>query len=459
MIRRLRLAALVLLLTLAGPAAARAQTNERLFEGLDFRFATPGARAVGLGITFVGLADDATAAASNPAGLSNLRHLEVSIEFLGIESSQRYLVSNTRPDASCSLPCDVYQTFGRTSWVMPSFASVAVPLGNVSLAAFVNTQQRFTRRFVLEPRIVPAVPTPLGTLGPIGQTGEAGELDVEVRNYGVGGAWVPHPRVSLGLSMVLSHLDLHSEGRNIDGDRLRSRTRTTAGVTRPSLFAGVLLHPARRLSAGFGYYRGTTFPMQTEVTGTFANPLRSNPPDRCLNQSFSDPSRSCEPLAPLRTDYVVPTRLAAGAAVRLSRAVTAVGEIAHVRYSELVTEHFAIIDFRYTGDLSRDQFYANNVNEYHAGLEYRRSLGPHTLALRGGAFTDPAHSLRFRVNGLTGGDAVANFVFNTNGSRGTRVGGSVGAGLTFGNRLQADAAVALLPGNHRVVLSLVRRWL
>ena len=39
---------------------------------LDFLFATPGARAVGMGKAFVGLADDATAAYSNPAGLSNL---------------------------------------------------------------------------------------------------------------------------------------------------------------------------------------------------------------------------------------------------------------------------------------------------------------------------------------------------------------------------------------------------
>ena len=36
--------------------SALAQTNERLFEGLDFRFATPGARALGMGVTFVGLA-------------------------------------------------------------------------------------------------------------------------------------------------------------------------------------------------------------------------------------------------------------------------------------------------------------------------------------------------------------------------------------------------------------------
>ena len=43
------------------PADAAGQTNERIYEDLDFRFVTPGARAVGMGKTFVGLADDATA--------------------------------------------------------------------------------------------------------------------------------------------------------------------------------------------------------------------------------------------------------------------------------------------------------------------------------------------------------------------------------------------------------------
>ena len=64
------------ILLLAGRDAG-AQTNERLYEGLNFKFVTPGARAAGMGVTFVGLADDATAAASNPAGLSNLRRTEI----------------------------------------------------------------------------------------------------------------------------------------------------------------------------------------------------------------------------------------------------------------------------------------------------------------------------------------------------------------------------------------------
>jgi len=47
---------------------------------LQFSFSNPGARSLGLGGAFVALADDATAAFANPAGLVQLTRPEVSIE-------------------------------------------------------------------------------------------------------------------------------------------------------------------------------------------------------------------------------------------------------------------------------------------------------------------------------------------------------------------------------------------
>ena len=49
------------LLFLAAPAAA--QTNAEMNAGIQFNFSTPGARSLGLGGAFVGLADDATVGA------------------------------------------------------------------------------------------------------------------------------------------------------------------------------------------------------------------------------------------------------------------------------------------------------------------------------------------------------------------------------------------------------------
>ena len=65
---------------LIAAAQLRAQTNSEVNAGIQFNFSTPGARSLSLGGAFVGLADDATAAYANPAGLTTLSKTEVSVE-------------------------------------------------------------------------------------------------------------------------------------------------------------------------------------------------------------------------------------------------------------------------------------------------------------------------------------------------------------------------------------------
>ncbi len=71
---------LCLLLLLAVAGGSRGQTNEEINAGLQFSFAPPGARSLAMGGAFTGLADDATAAFANPAGLIWLTRSEVSLE-------------------------------------------------------------------------------------------------------------------------------------------------------------------------------------------------------------------------------------------------------------------------------------------------------------------------------------------------------------------------------------------
>ena len=71
-----------LLIPLAGLAAAAgvAQDAPQPIFSPQFSFSNPGARSMGLGGAFVALADDATAAFTNPAGLVQLVRPEVSVE-------------------------------------------------------------------------------------------------------------------------------------------------------------------------------------------------------------------------------------------------------------------------------------------------------------------------------------------------------------------------------------------
>src|SRR5262245_17813060 len=72
---------------------ARAQDAELQLQQLPLRFdfLNPGARSMSLGSAFVGLADDATAAFTNPAGLDRLSRPEISFEFRGRRSDNEFL--------------------------------------------------------------------------------------------------------------------------------------------------------------------------------------------------------------------------------------------------------------------------------------------------------------------------------------------------------------------------------
>ena len=65
---------------LATASSAFAITDEEGNASLQFNFSAPGARSLAMGGAFIGLADDATAAFSNPAGLVQLASPEVSFE-------------------------------------------------------------------------------------------------------------------------------------------------------------------------------------------------------------------------------------------------------------------------------------------------------------------------------------------------------------------------------------------
>jgi long-subunit fatty acid transport protein len=80
-VRSITKAPLVLILLLAVlPAPPGAKAQKEIAPTLEFSFSNPGARSMGFAGAFVALADDATAAFANPAGLVQIAEPEVSIE-------------------------------------------------------------------------------------------------------------------------------------------------------------------------------------------------------------------------------------------------------------------------------------------------------------------------------------------------------------------------------------------
>ncbi|MFN7974919.1 MAG: hypothetical protein U0166_21635 [Acidobacteriota bacterium] len=129
----------VVLLALSA-ARAWAQANDEVDRSIQFNFSLPGARSMAMGGAFLGASDDATAAYTNPAGLTVLREPEVSLEGRGTRWSTDFVVGGHDPGPPTGLGDDthaglVYAPFRDTS-ASASFLSYAHPHGRWSFALY-----------------------------------------------------------------------------------------------------------------------------------------------------------------------------------------------------------------------------------------------------------------------------------------------------------------------------------
>src|SRR5512142_2246617 len=90
---------IALCMVIALPVAAQ-NTDIESLSGLQFNFGNPGARSLGMGGAFLGLADDASAAEANPAGLTILRKREISLEARNYMEQQTLATTGTFPDVT-----------------------------------------------------------------------------------------------------------------------------------------------------------------------------------------------------------------------------------------------------------------------------------------------------------------------------------------------------------------------
>jgi long-chain fatty acid transport protein len=414
----------VLAATLLLAATATSQTNERIYEELDLRTVTPGARAVGMGKTFVGLADDATAAFSNPAGLSNLLDQEFSFEFQGTRIKHERLVPS---DSGLT------KVFGET-YFFPSFISYAIPLGRTTISLFGNRVQDYRENFQFDGRFIESVGAP--------EDGAFGRVSIQAENYGVGLSFAASRFLSVGGSFVVSTINVASEGRSGAPLNPRNGTNTIDSGTSLSGIGGVLLKPRRNLSIGAAYYQGSTYQLETTLFGRFL--------ERGADLIRTGEQREIE--------YVVPSRIAFGVSWRPTQRLVVAADTTWVAYSQQISDRFLIVDFMDSAaGLSRDNFFIRDVWEIHTGAEFRWYRSTITAAVRGGVFTEPDHRLRFRpAPNAHVAQALLDFRFNTVPAA-TDVGVTFGGGLAIRNHVQFDFAMSLSRDSDDFVVSAVVR--
>tara|TARA_Y100000588_G_C13361261_1_gene546608 strand:+ start:56 stop:472 length:417 start_codon:yes stop_codon:yes gene_type:complete len=121
----MRFACLALLLFTAGAAAQERSIGH---------FAGVGARAMGMGGAYVGVADDFTAVFWNPAGLVQKDHYEIQVSFARNSQDTKAVLNNTSASASLS-----NTRFGALGLVYP----IPVYRGRLVFAAGFNRVQDF----------------------------------------------------------------------------------------------------------------------------------------------------------------------------------------------------------------------------------------------------------------------------------------------------------------------------
>jgi long-subunit fatty acid transport protein len=437
--------ALLLALTCALPLAAQNVDIEAL-SGLQFNFGNPGARSLGMGGAFLGLADDASAAEANPAGLTILRKPEVSLEARNYLEQQLFSTSGTFPaverTAFTHHSDRVVVSFA--SFVYPISSKFTVgayfhePLNNFGGGVVAPTQDDFTGDITPGPNFfLPSAGGDVITEQQCEQlrrtTGNPeacfefridpfiSALQVRQRTFGVAGAWQIHPKFSVGVTARYQRFQESAFTFRFTQEFDPASISVQATTKDPSLevkeendvtFAGGFKwSPTDKISIGGVYKQGPAFNAPTFISAA---------------------ETGGEFVKQADTVFHMPDVAGLGVSFRPIPVLTVNVDAVHVKYSNLVDDFFASIsDVR---DIDAP-FGVDDVTEIHVGGEYFFSTKI-PFALRAGYWRDPAHSTEWR-GPLNRADYIAEAILYPKGEDQNHY--SIGAGLAW-PRFQIDAA-------------------
>jgi long-chain fatty acid transport protein len=180
----------------------------------DIVSTNPGARSLGLGGAFAALADDATAAFANPAGLVQLRRPEISLEARStITSSFSGTLFDITPDISGVGFASFVYPFKRWAFALYSHQMVSVEFSVLSTFPYIADASEFT-----------------------------------VQSYSAAAAFEINEHLSLGFGFSY-----------FDGDRELSAVSDPISDTDSGVNAGILWKPSQQWSLAAFYRQGPEF--------------------------------------------------------------------------------------------------------------------------------------------------------------------------------------------------------
>lgn len=422
-----------LVLVIVVPASdTRGQSNDEVNAAIQFNLTSPGARSLGLGGAFVGLADDATAAYTNPAGLLQISRPEVSVEGRHWTFEHHFAeagrASGTVTGEGVDTIAGVRQGEATNDVQGLSFLSYVYPRERWAVAAYRHQLSNFEAEFQTQGVFLTDGGSDFRLL-PI-QT----QLDLRLVNFGLSGAYqiTPDLGVGVGLSYYDLSLDSRTERFDIDGffgpplfdqpPLFAQDQHADEGVV--AFIAGVLWKPeGKRWQVGGVYRQGPDLDVELAVVADGVVAITDT------------------------AAFDVPDAFAVGIAYEITRNWKVAFDYNRVQYSDLTDSMTNLV-----GDLDEDNFFLDDGNQYHLGFEYRFPRTPIPVRLRFGGWQEPAHQIQYR--GDDPGERVL-FAFGDDDEHGT-----VGIGAVFlDDRLEVNAAADFAERTTTASLSVVWRFL
>jgi long-chain fatty acid transport protein len=135
---RFRDAALLFFLGALVPLSARAQTDSALLSKVSFNLTNPGGKSLAMGGAFTAIADDATAALANPAGLGLISSMEFAVSGKRTDETLGLATARSTATGPLTAPYPGIETTNvdrDTRATSVDFAGVVVPLSRRLVAA------------------------------------------------------------------------------------------------------------------------------------------------------------------------------------------------------------------------------------------------------------------------------------------------------------------------------------
>jgi long-subunit fatty acid transport protein len=411
--RRLRACAAVLPLVLAC-GRARAQFESASVADVQLNLVNPGGKSLSMGGAFVALADDATAAYANPAGLPQLSApvqaglsgktflFRPDIDSLDYASSASSTTSTTVSSRSTEL----------------DFASVvgAVVPGKLNLGLY----RAVNLRYELNEAETPVYRIDLGN-GRSYQAREAGGVDLRNEVYGLSAGWASGP-VSIGAGVFLSHLKYELVGPSgrfllavkgsvgsTDIDYQQSVTASVDSSVRAGWVVGARaeLEQAHRIVIGASYRHSPRHDVSYgwHATGTFAGaPLDLTAQcGRTGDAAGRYDNAVCG-------SFKVPDDFSIGIAGAPTNRLIVALEAQRVWYSQLEDGFVPLSTYASQAPQSPAVFavlrgVADDATVLRAGLQYS-FVGAVAVDVRAGFYHEPAHGMRVELKEDANQDAI-----------------------------------------------------